>query len=299
MIPASRPVGAGPEILHKTFPSSGKSERELVIEAVEQHIAGGGLPEKFSYEFKRYRHASVREALERMFHKKCAYCEQRYVALQPMDVEHWRPKGGAEHGDGFAPNGLGYYWLASEWSNLLPSCIDCNRGRNLFDIDNPATPMLLGKANQFPLEAGTAPATDPHDTQLLDDERPLLLNPCDPTFDPKTEFFYTDDAVMRGLTPIARVSIRVYALNRVDLVAERMAVRKIYEHRLAVIHDVNDLLARSRRDRQPLDVDRALVENMHQKERDALLEMAQSASPFAGMIRFYLRSDTPGLATGT
>ncbi len=62
-------------------------------------------------------------ALRKLYHNKCAYCES---AIVPYDnhndspeirkrftVEHYRPK-------------TYYYWLAYEWSNLLPLCKDCN-----------------------------------------------------------------------------------------------------------------------------------------------------------------------------
>ncbi len=45
------------------------------------------------FRFKVYKHSEVRRALEDLFHGKCAYCESRYIGTQPMDVEHWRPKG--------------------------------------------------------------------------------------------------------------------------------------------------------------------------------------------------------------
>ncbi|MEF9674035.1 hypothetical protein QNM99_25505 [Pseudomonas sp. PCH446] len=42
-----------------------------------------------------------------------------------MDVEHYRPKGAVSE-DASHP---GYWWVAMDWDNLLPSCIDCNRKR--------------------------------------------------------------------------------------------------------------------------------------------------------------------------
>src|SRR5688500_1280853 len=79
-----------------------------------------------SFDFRAYGHDDVKLELERMFHQKCAYCESDYGATEPVDVEHYRPKGAFLRPDGSLSN-PGYYWLAAEWTNLLPSCIDCNR----------------------------------------------------------------------------------------------------------------------------------------------------------------------------
>lgn len=86
------------------------------------HYAG---PNEGSYEFKIYKAAAIKAELDKLFHGKCAYCERFFASGAPVDVEHYRPKGGVE-GD---TTHRGYWWLAMEWSNLLPSCIDCNRRR--------------------------------------------------------------------------------------------------------------------------------------------------------------------------
>src|SRR5437868_988560 len=69
-----------------------------------------------AFAFRVYKNSDVQAALSLLFHNKCAYCESSYAATQPMDVEHYRPKGGVE---GEAHEG--YWWLASRWNNLLPS----------------------------------------------------------------------------------------------------------------------------------------------------------------------------------
>ncbi|MEK9939970.1 MAG: hypothetical protein VW548_03245, partial [Methylotenera sp.] len=77
-----------------------------------------------AFEFKAYKNDDVRHALFTLFHGKCAYCEARYDTTAPVDIEHFRPKGGIDGTDH-----LGYWWFAATWLNLLPSCIDCNRKR--------------------------------------------------------------------------------------------------------------------------------------------------------------------------
>ena len=58
---------------------------------------------------RKISHRQIRDALEEMFHSKCAYCEHK-IATQ---IEHYRPK--SEFPE-----------LAFTWSNLLLACPDCN-----------------------------------------------------------------------------------------------------------------------------------------------------------------------------
>jgi len=86
--------------------------------------------------------------MENVFHRKCAYCE-RLISGYYGDAEHYRPKGtvttGNEDGSLERPtcevpdprrknklvtvNHPGYFWLAYDWRNLLPSCVFCNSGQ--------------------------------------------------------------------------------------------------------------------------------------------------------------------------
>jgi hypothetical protein len=77
-----------------------------------------------SFPFKAYKSKVIVNALNKHFGFKCAYCESFYGATAPPDVEHYRPKG--EIVDGKHTLRPGYYWVAVEWKNLLPSCRDCN-----------------------------------------------------------------------------------------------------------------------------------------------------------------------------
>src|SRR4051812_36358022 len=97
--------------------SIGRKEAERAQAYLQQHGTIKG------FEFAAYKNPAVVKALEAAFLGKCAYCEHRYDAGAPCDVEHYRPKGGVEiDGDLTEPF---YYWLAAEWTNLLPSCADC------------------------------------------------------------------------------------------------------------------------------------------------------------------------------
>jgi hypothetical protein len=110
------------------------------------------------------------------FHGKCAYCESLIAADQPGDIEHFRPKGTVTDADNKpimvdTPSGPqkhpGYYWLAYDWKNLLPSCEDCNRPSK-----SKSDEKLIGKWNQFPVKDFRA--TKPGEEEK---EKTFLINP--------------------------------------------------------------------------------------------------------------------------
>lgn len=193
-----------------------------------------------SFEFKVYGDRTVRDALQRLFDGKCAYCESRFSSVHPVDVEHWRPKSAVIVG---AKKIRGYYWLASIWENLLPSCIDCNRVRT-HRIAPHGEERTLGKGNRFPLADENKRASSPGGESS---EEPLLLNPC--VDDPGTHLEFVDEGVVRARNdssgvPSARgaASIEVYALNRTDLVLERREVLLQIHARAHTIRSLATLL---------------------------------------------------------
>ena len=175
--------------------------------------------------FSAYKNPDVRAALEAAFGGKCAYCETSNAATQPVAIEHYRPKGGVMIDGKLTPPG--YYWLASEWTNLLPSCTDCNSPRGQ---DLPGdTFRTAGKANAFPLAARSRRAKKPGGETH---EKPLVLHPYldDPT--EHLEFVWgtatIDDGwvkakvVASGVpSPQGESTIEVCALQRRGLVAAR------------------------------------------------------------------------------
>ncbi|TAX26551.1 endonuclease [Rhizobium leguminosarum] len=146
---------------------------------------------KKTFAFSAYKEDDVRHALQELFHGKCAYCESRYDINAPVDIEHFRPKGGVE-----GTKHPGYWWLAAEWTNLLPSCIDCNRRRNQFTptafaslssgldqaIKNGLKKTGTGKETCFPIDAaGVRIVAEVAPGQLesaVAAELALLLDPC-------------------------------------------------------------------------------------------------------------------------
>lgn len=184
-------------------------------------LAAAGQWDKLS--FKAYKHPSVMPALTRMFHGKCAYCETRYVAAQPGDVEHFRPKAqvAVQVQGGKVERRRGYHWLAADWGNLLPSCADCNRPRQ-HDVRRGRGKRVLGKANWFPVEPESARATQPGGE---DTEPRLLLDPC--RDDPAAHLVFDDDGTVAPRmiagkpSAIGAASIEYCALERLELAQER------------------------------------------------------------------------------
>jgi hypothetical protein len=224
------------------------------------------------FPFKTYSHEDVKKALETLFSKKCAYCESPYAATQPMDVEHWRPKGtvAVEMGK----EKPGYYWLAANWDNLLPSCTDCNR-RRYHTVPGSSEKVLLGKEGQFPLADESKRATKPNDELH---EEPLLLNPCDTAVDPMLhlEFVEDEDNVAflrpRQISPgkaSARgaASIRVYALNRTDLVQARRNLYFTIVGKFSTIQTLMKVLDTAADDKLRQELDASLLRQLGELKR--------------------------------
>jgi uncharacterized protein (TIGR02646 family) len=251
-------------------------EREKAI----KHYGNTDNGEK-SFPFQIYRNAEVKQALTLLFHGKCAYCESRYAATQPMDVEHWRPKGGVEACEHHMGS-RGYYWLAGTWSNLLPSCIDCNRVReHRFEPDG--VPRKSGKGNHFPLVPGSTRATD--HTHDMAAEQPVLLNPY---LDEPVDYLDVGaEAVMCARADVreeaatrASESIRIYALNRTDLVHERKALKLRIEHHIHIIRRLSALLDGE----LAPDVD-DLVDDLLSHEMKALQRCMEPSQPYSFLAK--------------
>jgi hypothetical protein len=174
--------------------------------------------------FAVYKNKELRAQLIKVFGTKCAYCESDFGAVTPSDVEHFRPKN--EITSGALELKPGYYWLAGDWTNLLLSCIDCNRARE-HSVANQPEALLLGKTSQFPL-ANEGARVRHHDDQIaLETPEQLLIDPC--VDDPEEHLEFLHDGSVRArvhngqASPKGAASIYVYALIRHELVKKRKA----------------------------------------------------------------------------
>jgi hypothetical protein len=162
------------------------------------------------------------------FHGKCAYCEAKVILDQTGDVEHFRPKGRITDEedkvieiDGGAGQMLphpGYFWLAYDWPNLLPSCARCNRP---FRYDNG---RRVGKWNRFPVVGHHA--VNPAGVVV---EKPLLLNPMSENPSDHLEFDKTTGRII-GRTTEGGKCVDIFDLNREGLPEAR---RDVYDAVLA------------------------------------------------------------------
>ncbi len=97
---------------------------------------------------------------------KCWYCEA-FETRSDMPIDHFRPKNAVAECNG---THSGYWWLAFDWKNYRFSCTFCNSRR--VDVQTQG-----GKQDHFPLLNPNERAMCK--TDLIDVERPVLLDPCD------------------------------------------------------------------------------------------------------------------------
>lgn len=175
---------------------------------------------------------------------KCAYCETKISrAAFTERIDHYRPKDTIRIIDAISIYQIendkpynrkliqvlnksrkphrGYFWLGYEWTNLLPTCSQCN----------------LKKSNIFPLENEENRISDDLDVERifvndmfdfkyfkgnsikLKSEEPLLLNPeLDKV---EKHLLFHGNGEVEGLTKKGKVSIAVYDLNRIGLISAR------------------------------------------------------------------------------
>jgi uncharacterized protein (TIGR02646 family) len=200
-----------------------------------------------SYKFTKYRSDDVKGALYTLSGGKCAYCESKIFGDGSREVEHYRPKGGI---DGIVHPG--YWWLAHDWENLLPTCPACNKSRRQYVVDSSMSVAevqelmskrgkdLYGTGTQF-LILGTRAVGS---TCILTAEDPLLIDPC--IRDPKAELcwdFSTDLPLVQPATSVGGPSvygaytINTCGLNRAGLVLARISALKILKYKKDLIID--------------------------------------------------------------
>ena len=160
--------------------------------------------EKFEFNAKIYGSRTVKNALLHAQHGKCCYCESKFRANSPGDVEHYRPKRAVKQRDGQSIEYPGYYWLAYDWNNLLVSCEVCNRSH---------------KKNLFPLKNPDARARSHH--ERIADERPLFINPG---FEDPRKHIRFQGPTLFCCTEFGRAMIDGMDLNRHDLKEDRRSI---------------------------------------------------------------------------
>jgi len=168
---------------------------------------------KEAYDFDAHRPiwGAMKDYLRVLFHGKCAYCDAKFETVAWGDVEHYRPKKKVTDENGDPIDHPGYYWLAYDLDNLLPSCQLCNQAK--------------GKANRFPLRDETKRLSKPSRSDRLNTEEPLLFNAYlhEPTAHLEFVPGKNDKAfgTVRGIDDIGTTTEAVYDLNREPLIEAR------------------------------------------------------------------------------
>lgn len=215
---------------------------KAAVKARRKSRSKTSAPLKPEFSFKAYGADDLRDALNETFGYKCAYCETNYGASQPVAVEHFRPKGMITEGKKTLQPG--YFWLAADWDNLLPSCTDCNSAR--YHKDETGTEQLRGKGNHFPLAKKSRRGRRPGSEKR---ESPLLLHTDE---DPETHLEFVTEKDRRGIVRPAliggapsergKASIEFYALDRPELVKRRTEQAMRLESHISNTRFILDLL---------------------------------------------------------
>jgi uncharacterized protein (TIGR02646 family) len=163
----------------------------------------------------RYKLGDTRLALDYLYQKFCAYCEE-YVGAG--HVEHYRPKSI-------------YWWLAYSWDNLLCVCPACNSTKgNRFEIDGDRCSEPEEDYNW----------ADIHRLGASYDaiERPRIVNP--EVEDPKDAIHYSQLGEIYSDDARYRHTMEVCGLHREALRVRRKKVVDDLRNQFAIAYKYNE-----------------------------------------------------------
>jgi len=245
--------GNGPRILRHADSSGPKATEKLKRDYDDGE-------RDFDFKPSIYGAKSVKNALIKAQHGKCAFCESKILHVDFGDVEHFRPKGGWKQAESDDLTQPGYYWLAYEWSNLFLSCAICKQRH---------------KRNVFPLRDPAIRAESHHDD--IADEEPVFIDPGaeEPTefIGFRSEIAYGEDDANRG-----KSTIESLGLNR-EVLAE---VRRDHLNMVILIkRSIASLEAAREREGSLANDDEALLAEL----LDTLEECTFAEAPYSSMAR--------------
>jgi len=272
-----------------------------VIAAWEEWRENGSIGE-FRCEFDDSIWGDLKAWLvKNVFHNKCAYCETREVRA-PYHAEHFRPKGRVTirtaskkqktcttvDEEGKEIKHPGYFWLAYNWINLLPSCNYCNTAqgkKNQFPVKNTHISVKrlaqqdAQKLRHRIIKSKNREAVyylQPEDLNDLED--PLLLHPY--LDDPQEHLVFGEFGVVtsRDGSEKGRHSIEVYNLDSGDLTN----VRQIAQEN--ALRDYNAEISRGRNRSRQARIDAA---------KAAVLGYINGEDPYSAGVMAELRAWYP------
>lgn len=211
-----------------------RSDCKAATEKLIASVAAGRPPQMTAL----YKRKSIRDgvyfAKAGPFHGKCAYCETFLTDIQRGDIDHFRPKlAVTDENDepilltdeagtilldasGVPLRHPGYFWLAYEWTNLLPACVYCNQPNTMrVEADGRLVERKIGKHSRFPVTNRHAMKPDE-----VSQENPLLIHPV--LEDPSRHLAVNvDNGYIRPLTERGEACCRLFALNERERLPER------------------------------------------------------------------------------
>ncbi len=152
------------------------------------------------------RYREFRDILSIVFVGQCCYCESPLGVIAEGEIELFRPR---RTSDSSPSSPAVYSHLAADWRNLYLACPTCNRN----------------KASRFPVLGERAQDGMPYDA-IVQFERPMLLDPCDPFDAPDDHLAFLPDGVVAGRTERGIATVETLALNRAALVEARRSEAK-------------------------------------------------------------------------
>lgn len=229
----------------------------------QKYFKANGHVQKFP--FACYKNDEIKNQLKAIFKGKCGYCDSSMLHITFGDVDHFRPKSV-------------YWWMGCKWYNLILACDRCNRS---------------GKKAHFPLKndqpTQLEPGDDPAHERFKDEETNwrLLINPC---IDQPETFFQYDyqanilpkNSLTQHQESMADKSIKIYGLQRPDLIAER---RKHLILLLAQIDSTKNAIEDFKNAYSYTISVKAFFENRLRDEIDKLLFYVKSDRQFLGQTR--------------
>ena len=240
MIKIDRGLVGLPDVLDFTKPSRANTELCKNIDILNGEGVG-------QLSFSVYQ--DVRSQVASLTSGRCAYCGKKIIRSS-LQIEHYRPKGRVDiDQEKIVP---GYYWLAADWNNLLPSCQFCNGSKNVVVVSsdgNNLVESVIGKGNRFPIVNDCR--SDSLEVFCDLDEQPLIYNPtCD---DPDDLFSYhlvsgnylivraKDSGVDSISMQRAECSINILGLNEVELTKERLDVYRRCKRQVEKLNEAIDI----------------------------------------------------------
>lgn len=224
------------------------SATDKAIDAFETWFSGE-RKEPFKFEFNNLIWKDLKNwLLEHVFYDRCAYCERQISGFYG-DAEHYRPKGAVRRkttsgeficsecgianpadGQNLILGHPGYFWLAYDWRNLVPSCSICNSGigkNDRFEIDKEFVvivkldPADVEKMSTLvrPRQSRKWPGYFYLSPAILDErENPLILNPLNAPDErnPHRHLRFGIKGIVTAVddSPIGKTTIEVFNLRK-------------------------------------------------------------------------------------